>query len=129
MVGEKIESLYNATINMIDTFVVAQSKEQIINIVIITFGREGKLHTRYTSMKELKNKEINRFEAECMPSMESALRIAKDMIENKEETPSIIYKPYIILISVGVPNDNWENICMILQIMDVHRNVKNLQLQ
>ena len=37
MQGAKIDSLYNATCDMIDTFVGAQLKEQSIDVAIITF--------------------------------------------------------------------------------------------
>ena len=38
MRGEKIESLYDATIEMIETFAAAQAREQEIDVAIITFG-------------------------------------------------------------------------------------------
>ena len=42
--------------DMIDTFVGAQLKEQSIDVAIITFGNEIKLHTPYTPVKELQDK-------------------------------------------------------------------------
>ena len=38
MSGAKIDSLYDATIDMIETFAAAQAKEQVIDVAIITFG-------------------------------------------------------------------------------------------
>lgn len=40
--------------------------------------------------------------------MGTALRMAKDMIEDKETTPSRAYRPLVILCSDGAPNDDWE---------------------
>lgn len=34
--------------------------------------------------------------------------MAKAMIENKETTPSRAYRPTIVLVSDGQPNDSWE---------------------
>lgn len=108
MMGEKIDNLYDATIDMIDTFAVSQAKEQIIDVAIITFGKEVNLHTRYTPVKDLKSKGINKFEACGMTPMGTALKMAKGMIEDKQETPSRIYRPAVILVSDGAPNDDWE---------------------
>lgn len=109
MRGENIDSLYNATRDMIDTFVGAQIKEQSIDVAIITFGKEIKLHTPYTSVKELQAKGIERFEADGNTPMGIAVQMAKDMIEDKEVTPSRIYRPAVILVSDGKPTDEWRS--------------------
>ena len=42
--------------------------------------------------------------------MGGELRIAKEMVENREIIPSKSYAPIILLLSDGAPNDNgWEN--------------------
>ena len=63
MDGEKIDNLYDATIDMIEIFSAAQAKEQIIDVAIITFGKTVNLHTRYTPVKELQAKGVERFVA------------------------------------------------------------------
>jgi uncharacterized protein YegL len=108
MSGAKIDSLYDATVEMIETFAAAQAKEQIIDVAIITFGDEVKLHTRYTPVKDLQAKGIDRFRASGMTPMGTALRMAKDMIDDKQETPSRIYRPAVVLVSDGGPNDDWK---------------------
>ena len=40
--------------------------------------------------------------------MGTALRMAKNMIEDKEETPSRAWRPAVVLVSDGEPNDDWE---------------------
>ena len=107
MSGQKIESLYDATVDMIETFVGAQAKEQIIDISIITFGSNVTLHTPYTPVKDLQAQGISRFRADGMTPMGTALRMAKDMIEDKDVTPSRIYRPAVVLVSDGGPNDDW----------------------
>ncbi|MFV0364673.1 MAG: vWA domain-containing protein [Suipraeoptans sp.] len=109
MKGAKIDSLYDATCDMIDTFVGAQIKEQSIDVAIITFGKEIKLHTPYTPVKELQAKGFERFEADGMTPMGTAIQMAKDMIEDKGVTPSRIYRPAVILVSDGEPNDDWRS--------------------
>ena len=109
MQGAKIESLYNATCDMINTFVGAQLKEQNIDVAIITFGKEIKLHTPYTPVKEIQNKGLEPFIANGMTPMGTAIQMAKDMIEDKTVTPSRIYRPAVVLVSDGEPNDEWRN--------------------
>lgn len=108
MSGDKIDKLYDATIEMINTFIDAQAKEQVIDVAIITFGSSVELHTRYTPVKELQSKGISPFKASGMTPMGTALKMAKDMIEDKDETPSRIYRPAVVLVSDGAPNDSWE---------------------
>ena len=108
MVGEKIESLYDATVEMIETFAAAQAKEQIIDVSIITFGEEVKRHTKYTPVKDLQAKGLDKFKAYGNTPLGTALRMAKDMIEDKDETPSRIYRPAVVLVSDGAPNDSWK---------------------
>lgn len=109
MSGAKIDSLYDATIDMIETFAAAQAKEQIIDVAIITFGDSVDLHTRYTPVKDLQAKGISKFKASGMTPMGTALRMAKDMIDDKDETPSRIYRPAVVLVSDGAPNDDWKS--------------------
>ena len=108
MMGAKIESLYDATVEMIETFAAAQAKEQIIDVAIITFGNEVECHTRYTPVKDLQAKGLNKFTAYGNTPLGTALTMAKDMIEDKDETPSRIYRPAVVLVSDGEPNDSWE---------------------
>ena len=60
MTGDKIDKLYDATNEMIKVFSEAVSKEKIIDIAIITFGEDVKLHTPYTSVVDFKSRGLNR---------------------------------------------------------------------
>ena len=52
---------------------------------------------------------MKKLEASGMTPMGTALHMAKDMIEDKETTPSRAYRPLVILCSDGAPNDDWED--------------------
>ena len=39
--------------------------------------------------------------------MGTAIQMAKDMIDDKSVTPSRIYRPAVVLVSDGEPNDEW----------------------
>ena len=45
MGGEKINTLYDCVVDMVESFVNQKMKETIIDIAIITFGAEVKLHS------------------------------------------------------------------------------------
>ena len=107
MAGEKIDTLYDCVVDMVQSFVNAAVKETIIDVAIITFGDSVDLHTPYTSAVELQKNGISRFRADGMTPLGMALRMAKDMIEDKTVTPSHIYRPAVLLVSDGQPNDSW----------------------
>lgn len=102
------DSLYSATIEMIETLAALQTKDMIIDMAIITFGQQVELHTRYTSVKDLYLKGIQEFRSSKVASMGSALKMAKDIIDSKRETPSGIYRPTVVLVSSGQANDDWK---------------------
>lgn len=108
MGGDKINSLYDATVQMIDSFVDQELKEKVINVAIITFGASVDLHTKYTAVNDLKQNGIGRFTARGGTPMGIALQMAKDIIEDEDETPKKkAYTPVVVLVSDGQPNDEW----------------------
>ena len=109
MSGDKINQLYDATVEMVDTFVEQKLKELIIDVAVITFGESVDLHTPYTAVSDLQKKGINRFYADGMTPLGTALEMAKDMVEDKNVTPSNVYRPAVVLVSDGEPNDEWKS--------------------
>lgn len=108
MSGEKINKLYDAVVKMVDVFVDQRAKETMIKVAIITFGASVDLHTPYTDVEELQKCGINQFYANGMTPLGCALRMAKDMIDDKDTTPpKEMYAPAVVLVSDGQPNDNW----------------------
>lgn len=108
MSGEKIETLYDSVTDMLQAFAAARRREKMIDVAIITFGAEVSLHTPYTPVDELRNTGVSRFNADGMTPMGTALQMAKEMIEDKAVTPSHIYRPAVVLVSDGAPNDDWQ---------------------
>lgn len=106
---QKIEKLHDAVTQMVDSFVEAKVKETIIEVAIITFGREVRLHTPYSSVDDVKSRGVEQFDADGMTPMGLALKMAKDMIEDRNVTPSRIYRPAVVLVSDGAPTDDWRN--------------------
>lgn len=105
----KIASLNNAVQAMIRTFAKESQKDMEIWVSIILFsGETARVHTEYTPAQELEAKGFERLEANGRTPLGSALTLAKEMIEDKSKTPSRAYRPAVILVSDGKPNDEWK---------------------
>jgi von willebrand factor type A len=103
-----IGELNMAIRDMLGTLKEQESLKAEIHISFITFGNGGaKLHTALTPVSNI---EFNDFTEGGITPLGGALRIAKDMVENRDIIPSKSYAPIILLLSDGEPNDNgWEN--------------------
>ena len=105
---EWMGELNTAIRDMLGTLKEQESLKAEIHISFITFGNGGaKLHTALTPVSNI---EFNDFTEGGITPLGGALRIAKDMVENRDIIPSKSYAPIILLLSDGEPNDNgWEN--------------------
>lgn len=108
MLGDKIKKLYEATTEMVDDLIDEGLKEVDINIAIITFGGQVNLHTDFTSITKLQNTPISQFTASGNTPLGQALIMAKDLIEDKNKVASKSYRPAVVLVSDGIPNDEWK---------------------
>lgn len=78
-----------------------------IQVSIITFGGlKAEVHVPLTPAWQIN--QTNDLVASGGTPMGGAFELAVEMIENKEIIPSRAYKPTIVLISDGIPTDNWE---------------------
>lgn len=112
MSGDKIENLNKAVKDMLDTFAQEEKMETEILVSVITFGDEVKLYVPFTKASQV---QWQRLETNGVTRMDVAFKMVKDMIEDKEVTPSRAYRPTIVLVSDGAPSDergypsdNWE---------------------
>lgn len=109
MDGDKINNLYDATVKMIETFTEESKKEIPYKIAIITFGSSVEYHTPYTDATKDFANNLRPFHADGMTPLGTALRMAKDLIEDKTETKTKWYRPAVVLVSDGYPNDSWQS--------------------
>ena len=106
MSGDKINNLNEAVNVIIRTMADEDKMEVEILISVITFGSEAHVHLPATSATQIEWSNLN---ASGLTAMGAALTKAKEMIEDKEITPSRAYRPTIVLVSDGQPNDTgWE---------------------
>ena len=105
MGGDKIEQLNQSVREMIDSFSSNETSEIEIQVSIITFGQSVDLYMPFTSASDIDWKPLSI--SGCTP-MGTAFRMAKDMIEDTDATPKRAYRPTIILVSDGMPTDQWK---------------------
>lgn len=103
MAGSSIDELNSAVSEMLKSFTRI---EVMLQISIITFGNEVKLIMQQQEARDALNNWQD-LDASGMTPLGTALRMAKDMIEDKEIVPSRSYRPLVVLVSDGEPTDDW----------------------
>ena len=79
-----------------------------IHLSIITFGNQNA--EEYLPLTPAyKISDFNEFSANGKTPMGAAFQITRTLIEDKERIPSRAFRPVIVLVSDGYPNDDWEN--------------------
>ncbi len=104
-VNGKIDALNLALSDMIASFADQPEGRAEIHVSVITFGKEAKVHTELAPATE---SSFIPLEAKGMTPLGGALELARELIEDKTKVPSRAYIPTIVLISDGLPNDDWE---------------------
>jgi len=105
MGGAKIQNLNGAVKDMLEIFRGTENSETEIHVAIITFGAEVRLHQAMSSASNIRWRDLS---ASGMTPLGTALQMAKAMIEDKTIVPSRAYRPTVVLVSDGQPNDSWE---------------------
>ena len=105
MSGEKIQNLNDAVRDMLNTFSDNENGEIEIHVAIITFGAQVKLHQPLASASTVHWQDLS---ADGMTPLGTALQMAKAMIVDKDIVPSRAYRPTVVLVSDGGPNDEWQ---------------------
>ncbi len=113
----KIDVLNSAVRSMLDSFKNSANSIAAIKIAVIAFG--GSCATVITKDKNDNSAIIQyadevldnyvELQAYGMTPMGNAFALAKNLIEDKDKIPSRCYRPYVVLVSDGMPNDNWEH--------------------
>ncbi|WP_086229343.1 vWA domain-containing protein [Campylobacter devanensis] len=107
MSGDKIDKLNTSVRLMIDTFKKAETNETFIKLAIITFGARVDVHTQLQEVSKIEN--FTDLSANGATPLGVALKMSKAMIEDKEIFKGRDYRPAVVLVSDGEPNDEWES--------------------
>ena len=105
-IDNNIGTMNNAVREMIRDFQKAANSEASISVAIVTFGKTTGVYQSLIDVNELDADSIN-LECYGMTPLGAALSAAKTIIEDKDQIPSRSYRPTVVLVSDGEPNDDW----------------------
>lgn len=100
----KIEALNSAVAEMQSAFAEEDAGRAEVHLAVVTFGGQAKLHTPLGPASAAPWKPM---QATGMTPLGAALDIVTDLIEDRSRIPSRAYRPTIVLVSDGLPNDAW----------------------
>jgi len=107
-VDGKIGAMNSALKDLISSFSKESRLKAEIHLSIITFGNQ-KAEEYLPLTPAHKISDFNEFSANGNTPMGAAFQIARTLIEDNERIPSRAFRPVIVLVSDGYPNDDWEN--------------------
>jgi uncharacterized protein YegL len=104
----KIDALNQAIQEMTKSFASESRTRTEIQLGLITFGGESaSMHLPLASAHQIEG--ISPLTASGRTPMGDALRKAKELVEDKETISSRSYRPVLILLSDGLPTDDWQD--------------------
>lgn len=101
----KIEALNTAVAEMINSFAQETPTQSEIQVAVITFGSQAKLHKPLTPATQLAWQTMT---AEGTTAMGAAFDLATQLLEDANQIPIRAYRPAMVLVSDGMPTDAWE---------------------
>lgn len=106
-VDGKIEALNKSLKEMIRSFAAESRLRAEIQLSLITFGGDqASVNLQLTPAHQLSS--FTPLSADGMTPLGGALTLLCDMVDDKEIISSRAYRPVIVLVSDGWPNDEWE---------------------
>ncbi len=103
----KIEALNQALKDMIHTFATESRVKAEIQVGLIIFGgTDARIHLPLAPAHQIVN--VTPLRAEGATPMGQAFDLARDLLENRDLIPARAYRPALILVSDGLPTDDWE---------------------
>ena len=100
----KIDALNTALADMVVAFADEDSARAEIYVSVITFGSDVERHVPLTPAREVA---WSPMQANGRTPLGRALALAADLLEDKDEVPSRAYRPTLVLVSDGIPTDDW----------------------
>jgi uncharacterized protein YegL len=102
----KIQALNTAVQEMLASFAQEEDVQAQLQVAVITFGHDGaRLHLPLTPASQAKWMEMP---AAGKTPMGAAFDQARELLEDRSRMPARAYRPTLVLISDGVPTDDWQ---------------------
>jgi len=101
----KIDALNEAVREMTATFANETAARASIHVAIITFGGQARLHQPLAAATDIEWVDMA---TEGNTPLGAALDLATSLIDDKDQLPKSAFRPTVVLVSDGWPNDDWE---------------------
>jgi uncharacterized protein YegL len=101
----RIQLLNEAVGKVLATLARQETMGFEFSVSVFTFGETARLHMEPTAAAEATWSPMC---ADGGTPMGAAIGLAKELIEDKSRIPSRAYRPAVILVSDGIPTDQWE---------------------
>lgn len=101
----KIDALNAAVAEMLAAFAEEGDGRAEIHVAVVTFGGAAALHTPLQPAKQLRWSPMR---ANGRTPLGGALDLVTNLLEDTDQVPSRAYRPTIVLVSDGLPNDEWK---------------------
>ena len=101
----KIDALNSAVAEMQAAFAEEDDGRAEIHLAVATFGGTAAIHVPLTPAGDV---QWTPMQASGRTPMGAALDIVTDLIEDRDRVPSRAYRPTVVLVSDGLPNDEWQ---------------------
>ena len=106
--GTKINALNKAVRTMLTTLSREESQASEFLVSIIAFGGSGARFVEGSRNTTAAGVDYHDLCPSGGTPLGAALNMAKAFIEDKEEIPSRSYRPLVVLVCDGMPNDSWQ---------------------
>lgn len=113
----KIEALNLALQDMVKAFATESRVRAEIQVGLITFGgKQAKIFLPLAPAGQIAS--MDAIPATGATPLGQALAMATDLLENHDLIPSRAYRPVLVLVSDGLPTDEWESTLARLETSD-----------
>jgi uncharacterized protein YegL len=102
----KIEAMNQSVRDMLASFARQEGLRGPIQVAVITFGGEARLHLPLTAASGAQATWSD-MQAGGGTPLGRAMQIAAELIEDQGVIPSRAFRPVVVLVSDGRPGDNW----------------------
>jgi uncharacterized protein YegL len=102
----KIDTLNRSMREMLDVFEETEATKAAIHVSVVRFGGGTEVHTELAPVEQVDWEDLP---ASGRTPMGRAFDQTREMVENREIIESRGYRPVLILVSDGIPTDDWRD--------------------
>jgi len=91
---------------MLKAFATESKMSSEIQVAVITFGDKATLHQSLEAVTDFQWQDLT---CDGSTAMGEAFSMTKKLVEDTQVTPGNAYRPVLVLVSDGQPNDSWQS--------------------